>query len=73
MKMVCRNCGTQGEPKTRTKGSLIMEIMLWVCFLLPGMLYSVWRLSTRAKVCGGCDSTELVPSDSPVGKKLIAG
>jgi hypothetical protein len=68
--LICSNCGTIGKPKTFTKGSILIEIFLWFCFLLPGLLYSIWRLTTRTKVCRSCGAKNMVPLNSPMGKKL---
>lgn len=68
--LVCSNCGTIGEPVTVTKGSFIVELFLWICLIVPGILYSLWRLTTRGKACRSCGSNNLVPLNSPVGKKL---
>jgi hypothetical protein len=69
---VCGNCGFVGQPKKITKGSFVIELVLWLCFLLPGLLYSLWRLTTRAEVCPSCKTPGMIPADSPVGKKLMA-
>ena len=69
--MICTKCGTAGPPQKTTKGSFLIEVLLWLCFLLPGLLYSLWRLNTRKATCSGCGSGNLVPVDSPVGKKLV--
>lgn len=71
-KLICAECGTVGSPKTVTRGSLLMEILLWLCFLLPGLIYSVWRLTTRHKACRACGSSRIVPIGSPVGRKIAA-
>lgn len=68
--LVCSRCGTVGEPKTVTKGTFLVEILLWLLFCLPGVIYTAWRLTTRGKACSSCGSENLVPVDSPVGKKL---
>lgn len=70
MTQVCRDCGTVGEPKRETRGSMLMEIVLWICFLIPGLIYSIWRLTTRYDACPACASRNLVPLDSPMGAKL---
>jgi hypothetical protein len=68
--MICANCGNVGKPKTKAKGSILIEVVLWLCFLVPGLLYSLWRLTTKSAVCGSCGAPNMVPSDSPRGKKL---
>jgi len=70
-KFVCTSCGTCAEPKTATKGSIFIEIILWCCFLVPGVIYSIWRLTTRHRACRACGANTLVPVDSPVGKKML--
>jgi flagellar basal body-associated protein FliL len=69
--MICTACGAAAEPKRITKGSIWIEIILWLCFIVPGLIYSIWRLSSRRDGCRSCGSASLVPLDSPVGRKLI--
>lgn len=38
---ICTNCGHVGRPIWITKGSFALEVLLWVAFLVPGVLYSV--------------------------------
>mgnify|MGYP001197866600 CR=1 FL=1 len=71
MSQICPNCGHMGWPVKKTKGSAGMEIILWLCFLLPGLLYSHWRGTNRPEVCPKCDATDMIPIDSPRAKKLI--
>jgi hypothetical protein len=70
-KMVCTSCGYVGEPTTVTKGSFGIELILWLCFLIPGLIYSIWRLSTRYEACPSCRQTTLIPSGSPMAKKFL--
>ena len=70
--MVCTSCGTIGAPKTITRGSILIEIVLWLCFIIPGLIYSIWRHTTRRNGCRSCGADTLVPVNSPIGKKLIA-
>jgi hypothetical protein len=61
----CMTCGTDGEPKTETRGSIVIEIVLWLMFIVPGLIYSIWRLTTKRPVCRACGSATLVPYDAP--------
>ena len=70
-KMVCLQCGYSGRGKRLVKGSLGVEILLWLCFLVPGIMYSVWRTSGNEYGCPKCGSTNLIPADSPRGQKLL--
>lgn len=69
-KFICSNCGNQGPGTAHTRGSIFIEIILWLCFLIPGFIYSIWRLTTRTSVCKVCKSHDLVPLDTPRGRKL---
>lgn len=68
---ICTICGHVGYPKKITKGSFIMEIVLWIFFLIPGIIYSVWRLSSKRKICSACGNVSIIPADTPMGQKLI--
>lgn len=70
--MYCSNCGTVAAPKTRVKGSFLIEIFLWLCFLLPGLMYSIWRLTTKEKVCPQCGAPNMIPADSPKARAALA-
>jgi len=55
------------------KGYFIVEVILWLCFILPGLIYSLWRHTTTAyNVCPKCSHPNMIPSDTPIGKKLIS-
>ncbi len=63
--MHCMSCGMSGKPKTVTKGSIAIEIVAWFFLIIPGIIYSLWRLTTRHKACAYCGGTHLVPYNSP--------
>lgn len=69
--LVCTTCGSRGDPTTITRGSIWIEIVLWCFFLIPGLIYTIWRLTTRSKACPACGAPSMVPINSPVGKRLI--
>jgi len=68
----CISCRHVGRPKTYTKGSLGMEIVLWLLFIFPGIIYSVWRLTSRYNGCEKCKGASLIPLDTPEGKKIAS-
>ena len=72
MPLACLKCGHVGEPASYTPGSMAIEVVLWLCFLLPGLVYSLWRLSARRPACACCGSLEMVPVNSPTGRALAA-
>jgi DNA-directed RNA polymerase subunit RPC12/RpoP len=61
----CLRCGHEGRTKRELDGSGLIELVLWCTFLFPGLLYSLWRLSTKRYVCAECgNKTDLVPIKS---------
>ena len=69
--MICTACGSRGRTKSSTPGSIFIEILLWLMFIVPGLVYSIWRLTKRHKVCAACGSAALVPVSSPIGQRLV--
>ena len=70
-KMLCSNCGAQGKPKIKTKGSVVIEIILWICFIIPGLIYSIWRQTTKYKVCPVCGAEGMIPLNSPKARARL--
>lgn len=72
----CTTCGHEGGTETKTRGHIAIEIILWLLLIVPGLIYSVWRMSSRHQVCASCGAATLVPPDSPVAlahkKKMSA-
>jgi uncharacterized membrane protein YqaE (UPF0057 family) len=71
--MFCPNCGTKGKAKRKTKGSILIEIILWICFIVPGIIYTIWRLTNRYYACPACGAEGMIPLDSPRAKQMSAG
>lgn len=67
---VCTSCESLAAPRIEGRGSFIVFLVLFMCFIAPGLVYLAWWLSSRREVCAKCGSDKLVPSDSPVGRKL---
>jgi len=68
---VCKNCGFIGKGKTVTPGMLLIELFLWICMLIPGLIYSIWRLTNRIKVCPKCGQQGLLPPSTPIGRQMF--
>lgn len=58
----CLNCDSYMDSKTAVKGSVIIELFLWLCFIVPGIIYSLWRSTSRYKACTICRSGNLIPA-----------
>jgi ribosomal protein S27AE len=68
----CMNCGFVGDQKMLTKGSILIEIALWIFFIVPGLIYSLWRLTTKHKACPKCGANNMIPEDSPMAQQHLA-
>ncbi|VEB35523.1 Uncharacterised protein [Legionella cherrii] len=53
--MICPNvnCGYIGKPKKEARGSIIVGLILCMFFLLPGVLYFLFRSGYRYS-CPNC-------------------
>ena len=49
---VCMQCGFSGRPLRLARGSLFLEVLLWLTFIVPGVFYTLWRL--ESKTCPRC-------------------
>lgn len=54
MDIKCPNCGYEGKAKRIIRGSIGVEILLWCLFLIPGLIYSIWRSFSRYTGCPKC-------------------
>ena len=61
----CPACGSSGFPVRRTRGTFATELLLWLVLLIPGLIYSIWRLSSRYDACPTCGQAGLIPLNSP--------
>ena len=72
--LYCTTCGIIFDKDriiTITRGSILMELMLWLCFFVPGLIYSLWRVTTKAKGCPACKSTSIIPATSPIAQQAL--
>ena len=71
-RQICTMCGTVGDPVVHTPGVFWLELALWVALLLPGVLYSAWRITARGLACPKCQHIGvMIPVQSPVGRELV--
>jgi predicted RNA-binding Zn-ribbon protein involved in translation (DUF1610 family) len=68
----CPQCGYRGQMKKKIAGSGLIELVLWLFFLLPGLIYSMWRSSNRYPICPECNNKGIIPADSEKAKAEIA-
>lgn len=70
-KYICTTCGFVGKPKNVTKGSFMIELILWLAFLIPGIIYSIWRTQNRQQTCPVCKNTTMIPVTTPTGQHML--
>lgn len=68
---ICTRCGFHGQTKEVTKGNSGVEIVLWF-LCLPGLIYSIWRSTSRYDACPSCLAPSMIPANSPEGQRLLA-
>lgn len=68
----CTVCGSIGQPVRHMPGSIIIEIALWCSFIIPGIIYTLWRHSVEHRVCHKCKSKNIVPLDTPAAKNGLS-
>lgn len=68
--LICTACGYAGEVKMRNKGNVLIELILWFFFIIPGIIYSIWRRSDKKNICPQCGNITMIPINTPMGQKL---
>jgi len=69
--LICPTCGQLSFGRKKPKGSPWIEILLWLCFLVPGIIYTIWRCSGDIRVCPACESRGLIPANTPRGQVMV--
>ena len=67
----CLDCGFVGKSKWQTPGTLALEIVLWLFFVVPGVIYSLWRWRASHEECGACGKRHIVPTDSSAAQEAF--
>jgi LSD1 subclass zinc finger protein len=70
---VCLTCYSVVHAKRETKGPAWIGWVLLPFYLLPGILYFVWRSRSQRAVCPRCGSEALVPATSARAIEIISG
>ena len=69
-KYICSTCGYKDKPHMYKKGKRSLEIILWVCGILPGVGYTIWRNYTAIPICPICDTATMISISTPHGQNL---
>lgn len=67
---LCTNCGHVDVPRTKTPGHALIELILWLTFILPGIIFSIWRHSSKFKVCRQCGAPNPIDLNSPMARQI---
>ena len=71
---ICIRCRSVGKPKKVTRGSFAIEVVLWLFLIVPGLVYSLWRMTSGQKrICRSCGSEEVIPGTSRLGRAWTMG
>lgn len=70
--LICKNCGTAHRGEHTLPGNGWIELVLWLAYIVPGLIYSIWRRSRQRPTCAACGSRDLVDTSTPVGQRLAA-
>ena len=65
LKKHCLTCGMEAPPGLVPKGHGFIELVMWLCFIVPGLIYSIWRRSNPVQCCSVCHATNVVPQNAP--------
>jgi len=64
-KYVCMECGCQRDPIDAKRGLLVIEIFMWLLYILPGVIYSIWRRVRKQQICPNCQNPSIELTSSP--------
>jgi hypothetical protein len=67
----CAQCHTVGVPEWQTQGSFFIEIALYLLFCAPGLIYTIWRLTSKKRICPACHSTAIIRANSPAASQWV--
>jgi len=71
MDYVCRNCGSVDKPEQKLKGHFLITLILLLCWIIPGIIYMIWRRSGLKNTCSHCGSDQIVSTESAAGQAAL--
>ncbi len=63
-KYLCMECGCQRDPIQAKRGFLVVELFMWLLYILPGVIYSIWRRVRTQQICSNCRTPSIVLTSS---------
>lgn len=68
---ICDKCRSVVRPCADRPGSFALELLLWLLLIVPGLIYSIWRLSSNRIIsCPVCKALNPIPLNTPAGQAL---
>lgn len=71
-KQICLLCNNFGRFPKKPRGYFLIEIILWFFFLIPGLIYSIWRHMSAKNACTSCGSTNVILMNSMKAKEILS-
>lgn len=69
-KYVCAGCHYKGKPIRLKEGSAKLEIILWICGIIPGLIYSIICYKNGIDICPSCKTPSMISVKGPHGQRL---
>ena len=66
-KYYCNSCHNYSANALR-KGNTLIEVVLYLFYIVPGIVYSIWRRNSPPNVCPLCTSANLI--DASLAKEI---
>ncbi len=70
-KYICMECGCQRDPIDAKRGLLAIEICMWLLYILPGVIYSIWRRVRKQQICSNCRNPSIELTSSSRVMKMM--
>jgi hypothetical protein len=68
----CIHCEHVGRVEKESKGSCLLMIVLFLCFIVPGIIYMVWMLVNTGYRCPKCKTWGMIPLSTLRGREIYA-
>ena len=56
MKIKCTACRKESRVEPKRRGNTAAEVILWLVYVVPGIIYSIWRNTGKVYECPFCTS-----------------
>lgn len=67
LELICTHCGQRALRRAPThRDPNLWHGILWACFLIPGLLYTMWRILSNSR-CPRCGEPTLIQRPTPLG------